>query len=241
MTPIWRGPIPATNYAPGRAGQVIQGIIIHTMVTTLSGADATFHDPNRIASAHYGIRNDGAVIFQWVDEADTAYHCGRLAPDSFHPLANTTTIGIEHDDLGRPFDPRPDALYAASAVLVAELCARYAIPIDRDHIRKHSEVSIAPTGCPDALDIDRIVRQAQGGSMFDQNDRATLIKQWVGSAAAGLGIVLTDTEVDIYRLLVHDNLDNQQSVLAKIKADHPASPATGFPTQGTISGTIELK
>lgn len=51
-------------------------------------------------------------------------------------------------------------LYETSANLVADICNRYGIPVDRNHIKKHSEVSLKPTACPAALDIDRIVRRA---------------------------------------------------------------------------------
>src|SRR5258708_18286423 len=73
---------------------------------------------------------------------------------------NQRSIGIEHIDDNNYNGIRPDILYATSARLVADICQFYGIPIDRKHILKHSEVSDAPTGCPDALDIERIVRQA---------------------------------------------------------------------------------
>jgi hypothetical protein len=55
-------------------------------------------------------------------------------------------------------------LYAQSVQLVKEICARYGIPIDRAHIRKHKEVADPnnTTSCPDSLDIDRIVAMANG-------------------------------------------------------------------------------
>jgi N-acetyl-anhydromuramyl-L-alanine amidase AmpD len=167
LSAIWRGPIPATNYMAGRGGFAVQGIIIHTMVTTLAGADATFHDPARIASAHYGVSWDGGTLYQWVQEADTAYHCGRFSPDATHPLSNETTIGIEHDDQGQPNSVRPDALYASSAALVKDVCQRHAIPIDEAHIQPHRNVSINPTACPDALDWRRIIQEAQSMSQAD--------------------------------------------------------------------------
>ena len=166
---VWIG-ASASNYNAGRLGYGVKGIIIHTIVGSLQSADAAFNNPTRQASAHYGVECDGSVVHQWVKEADTAWHCGRYYPDASDPLANVNTIGIEHCDGGQPFAPRSDGLYVCSSNLVRELCGRYGIPINRTFIRKHSEVSVAPTGCPDALDIDRIVSMAAGSPPITGDD-----------------------------------------------------------------------
>lgn len=158
---VWIG-ANANNYNTTRLGYPIRGIIIHTIVGSLQSADAAFNSPTRQASAHYGVECDGSVIHQWVREADTAWHCGRYYPDAADPLSNVNTIGIEHCDGGQPLAPRSDGLYACSAQLVKEVCARYGIPINRTFIRKHTEVSVLYTACPDTLDIDRIVAMANG-------------------------------------------------------------------------------
>jgi hypothetical protein len=81
--------------------------------------------------------------------------------------------GIQHQDNANPSDSvRTDALYNASAELVADLCQRYGIPcklveVDGNHmpvepgIVLHHQVSLRPTECPDGLDGNRIVLQAQ--------------------------------------------------------------------------------
>ena len=127
----------------------IDRVVIHTMVGTASQADARFNSQDRV-SAHYGVLLDGS-IWHWVDEDKTAYHAGEYS-------MNQRSIGIEHEDNGDFNGSRTDSLYATSAELVRDICLFYNIPIDRQHIIKHSEV--IPTGCPDALDIDRIVREA---------------------------------------------------------------------------------
>jgi len=160
--PIVSVPASTANYTVGRLGYGINGVIIHTMVGTLAATDATFENPARQASAHYGVACDGSVIHQYVPEADIAWHCGRFYTDASDPLANCNTIGIEHCDNGAYNDPRPDGLYVTASDLVRDICKRYGIPIDRTHIRKHREVSQLPTSCPDALDIDRIVAMAAG-------------------------------------------------------------------------------
>lgn len=152
----------SSNYNTGRLGYGVNGVIIHTVVGTMTACDGTFQNPTRQASAHYCVADDGSVIHQYVNENDTAWHCGRYYPDSSNPLANVNTIGIEHGDNGAPYSPRPDALYVTSAALVRDICTRYGIPMDRTHIRKHLEVSVAITTCPDTLDIDRIVAMANG-------------------------------------------------------------------------------
>jgi hypothetical protein len=88
-----------------------------------------------------------------VDETNVAYHAGNYS-------VNQISIGIEHEDNGNYNGVRPDTLYTASARLVRDICQYYNIAINRSAVRKHSEVTLSATGCPDALDIDRIVQEA---------------------------------------------------------------------------------
>jgi len=136
------------NYDTSRV--TIDRIVIHTMVGTWQAAAARFDNPTSKVSAHYGVKLDGGLI-HWLEEYNTAYHAGNYA-------MNQRSIGIEHEDGGDYNGVRPDVLYTTSANLVRDICKFYNIPIDRQHILKHSEV--IATGCPDALDIDRIVREA---------------------------------------------------------------------------------
>src|SRR5260221_5575568 len=128
----------------------VDRIVIHTMVGTMTSAASRFNDPNSKVSAHYGVGYNGQLV-HWVDEDWVAYHAGNYN-------MNQRSIGIEHEDYGNYNGPRPDILYTASANLVADICKFYGISCDRAHILKHSE--IIATGCPDALDIERIVSQA---------------------------------------------------------------------------------
>lgn len=138
------------NFDESRA--TIDRIVIHTMDGTWEGAAARFDNPSSNVCAHYGIKLDGGLL-HWLEEYWTAYHAGNYA-------MNQRSIGIEHEDGGDYNGVRPDVLYQTSSKLVADICKFYGIPCDRDHIKKHNEVSDAPTGCPDALDIDRIVAGA---------------------------------------------------------------------------------
>jgi hypothetical protein len=105
-----------------------------------------------------------------VDETNVAYHAGNYS-------VNQTSIGIEHEDNGDYNGARPDTLYTASAALVRDICHYYNIPINRSAIRKHSEVTQSATGCPDALDIDRIVREAAAGANLRVITRGALKQQ----------------------------------------------------------------
>ena len=145
------------NFAPGRNGHNLvtepRFVVIHTMVGTIASANARFQQASEQASAHYGVGLDGRIV-QWVREEDAAFHAGDF-------VVNLDSIGIEHEDGGRFDDPRPDALYRASAELVRDVCQRSGMPIDAQHIRPHRDFSA--TRCPDALDVARIIREANAG------------------------------------------------------------------------------
>lgn len=131
--------------------KTIDRVLIHTMVGTWKSAAARFANPASKVSAHYGVKKDGGII-HWLEETYTGYHAGDYS-------MNQRSIGIEHEDGGDYNGVRPDTLYITSSKLVRDICKYYNIPIDRQHIIKHSEV--VATGCPDALDIDRIIKGAQ--------------------------------------------------------------------------------
>ena len=133
-------------------------VVIHTMVGTTTQANGRFQNPSSQVSAHYGVGLGGSIV-QWCKEQDTAWHAGEWT-------VNLTSIGIEHEDGGDFMGVRPDVLYTESAKLVRTICLTYGIPIDRQHIVGHREIHA--TACPDALDIDRIVREAQGEDMTAQ-------------------------------------------------------------------------
>lgn len=148
-------PAHSNNFGIGRSGKQIKFLVCHWIVGTLESADATFQNPDRIASAHYGIGD--TEIHQYVKETDTAYHAGNLT-------VNRESIGIEHEggwDLGNGQRAKPtEETLKTSAVLVADLCKRYNIPIDKDHIFPHNKFSA--TQCPGLLDIDQIIKLAKG-------------------------------------------------------------------------------
>lgn len=146
--PYIEDPVATGNFDGNRLP--ITGIILHTTVGTLAAAKARFNNPTSHVSAHYIVDTDG-TLHALLEEFYVAYQAGN------YPV-NQRTIGIEHVDNGDYNGVRPDSLYTESAKLVADICKFYDIPCDRTRIQKHSEVHA--TGCPDALDVDRIVREA---------------------------------------------------------------------------------
>lgn len=150
----------------GRSGRHPSMIVVHTTDGTFEGTVDWFSRPESGVSAHYLVGLDGRLA-QFVDEADGARHAGRVRDPSVllpGPDPNLDSIGIEFED-GRDPDgaDRGDALYRAGARLIRESAARWRIPLDRDHVVGHKEI-YAPKRCPGNLDVDRLVREARGGS-----------------------------------------------------------------------------
>lgn len=149
---VYQVPASTSNYST--ASYAKRGIVLHWMVGTLAGTDATFQNPSRKASTQYGIGASGR-IHQYVDDKFTAWHAGVLEYNRYY-------IGIEHEGgylvNGQRVKPTLEC-HQASANLVAWLCKTYNIPCDRKHIIKHSETGYA-TQCSGSLDIDWIVAEA---------------------------------------------------------------------------------
>ena len=155
----------SSNFWVGRKGYRPEGIVIHIMDGTLIGTDSWFANPSSQVSAHYGIGRIGEV-HQYVKEEDTAWHAGRVdAPvwklirPNINP--NLYTIGIEHE--GRPNDVWTEAMKQASAILIRDICQRWQIPIDRNHIVGHFEIFSKKPNCPasNKAIIDELVTLAQ--------------------------------------------------------------------------------
>lgn len=142
------------NFGVGRNGSTVNKIVMHWIVGTLSSADTTFNSPTRYASAHYGV--GPSEVHQYVAEENTAWHASNLT-------INRQSIGIEHEGgrllLDGTREKPTEATLKRSAELVASICKRYNLPIDRNTIRIHKEYSA--TQCPGTLDVDRIITLAK--------------------------------------------------------------------------------
>jgi N-acetyl-anhydromuramyl-L-alanine amidase AmpD len=113
----------------GRSGVSVDRVVIHDTEGSWDASVATLqNDPGK--SVQYIVGIDGRVG-QFISEADTAWHAG----NSFY---NGHSVGIEH--VGTAVTPYQEKLYAASALLVAHLTAKYSIPKDRSHIVGHEGV-----------------------------------------------------------------------------------------------------
>lgn len=122
--------VQAKNYTKANRTR-IDLIVIHTMEapekgTTAESVAAYFAGPNAPqASAHYCIDRDSIV--QCVHEKDVAWHA---------PGANNNGIGLEHAGYASQSaidweDPYSADLLARSAILCAEICIRWHIPIQK--------------------------------------------------------------------------------------------------------------
>lgn len=141
------------NYEQGRRGKTINKVILHWFgIGTLESANARFQKVGEQASAHYGI--SGGRIWQWVKEEDTSYGAGNLA-------ANLEGINIEHDaTVPTESDPGHNASEETiqnSITLVTEICRKYNIPADSNHIYRHS--FFKATQCPGTLQVERIIEE----------------------------------------------------------------------------------
>ncbi|RST18769.1 N-acetylmuramoyl-L-alanine amidase [Streptomyces sp. WAC05374] len=120
------------RYADRPDDFTIDRVVIHVVQGDFPTALKVFKDPEHGAATHYVVRKDGHIA-QMIRELDVAFHAGDRD-------MNERSIGIEHEGfVDRPQD-FTDAMYASSARLTAGICARYGIPVDREHIIGHVEV-----------------------------------------------------------------------------------------------------
>jgi hypothetical protein len=164
-TATW-SPASAANYSvadrPHDYG--IDMIVIHDIEGTSGAAIATFQDPKRAGSAHYVIGYDGAIT-QMVQEKDIAWHAGNWD-------YNTRSIGIEHAGFAC-CDDYTQAEYDASAQLIASICSRWGVTLDRTHVIGHYQVP-DPT---DGTKFGGIDHHTDPGSQWDWTSYMALAQQ----------------------------------------------------------------
>ena len=153
------------HFRKGRAGYKPTHIVIHISDGNLESLDNTFANPLSKVSSHYGIGKK-AQIHQYVDEKDTAFHAGIIRnPTAAVVIKNRSlnpnyyTIGIEHE--GKATDAWPQEQFFASAQLIAEIAARWSIPIDADHVIPHRAIR-ADKSCPGfVVDLVKLIELAK--------------------------------------------------------------------------------
>jgi N-acetyl-anhydromuramyl-L-alanine amidase AmpD len=116
-------------YRPNRR---IRLIVIHVAQASARSVINAFHSGGVEASAHYVVSAIGHV-FHMVPDRSIAWHSG-------NPTYNRISIGIEHAGLVGVRSSITEPEYRASARLVAELAAKYGIPLDRRHVIGHNQV-----------------------------------------------------------------------------------------------------
>ena len=158
----WIG-CPDSNFRKGRPfGLRPEAVVVHIMDGSFAAGESVFRNPTTQKSAHYGISSAGE-IHQYVAENDTAFHAGIVINPTWPLLKprvnpNFYTIGIEHE--GGPDDAWPEAQLTASATLIAQIAARWEIPLDDLHVIRHHEIRASKT-CPGSwLQLDNLLARA---------------------------------------------------------------------------------
>ena len=159
-------------YFSSRNGKKIDGVVIHTTVGSYQGTINYFQSNTYLVSAHYVVSLAGEIT-QMVDEDKAAHHAGRVSNaktpvyKGFNP--NWNTVGIENADDKDPHGANRENQYPALSRLVADICKRNGIPIDRNHICGHREIYDKKT-CPGNIDVDRVVNMARAVSNQNPGD-----------------------------------------------------------------------
>lgn len=182
---IWKG---SQNFWTGRKGYAPELIVIHIMDGTLSGTDSWFANIASQVSAHYGIGKNGE-IHQYVKEEDSAWHAGRIDAPSAKLVKqnvnpNLYTIGIEHE--GSSKDVWTEEMKQASAALIQEICQRFKIPIDREHVIGHYQIYSKKPDCPsrDKKILDELVALAN-----EQQKNPSLVEEGIKKIEEGLALI----------------------------------------------------
>lgn len=148
--------VPSPNHEPRE--HAAHFVVIHATVGSLRSALSWLTNPASKVSAHYLIAKNGEV-FKLVDEQRVAWHAGK-SQWMGHSGLNAYSIGIELVNRNDGSDPYPDEQYQACAELVASICHRLHIPVDREHVIGHYEISPGRKTDPAGFDLDKLVKMA---------------------------------------------------------------------------------
>jgi hypothetical protein len=107
-------------------------IIIHDTEGSYGSAIQEFQNGAVQASAHYVV-GDAGQLTQMVAERDIAWHAGNWD-------YNTRAIGIEHEGFASGPNWYTTTMYDVSARLIASICSRWGVPMDRNHVIGHYQV-----------------------------------------------------------------------------------------------------
>ncbi|MGW2030952.1 N-acetylmuramoyl-L-alanine amidase [Streptomyces sp. NPDC001811] len=143
----------------------VDRVVIHVTQGGYASAVKVFRDPGHGAAAHYIVRKDGRVT-QLVRELDVAFHAGNRE-------YNERSVGIEHEGFVEDASSFTAEMYASSARLTAAICARYGMPVDREHVIGHVEVPGTDHTDPGRFwDWDRYMRLVRAEREKAERERA---------------------------------------------------------------------
>ncbi len=188
---IWISPLakedllPTDTYSDPREEEIGYVMIHFTSAVMISRSDPynmglirSIFEDNEL-SIHYIIDRDGKTLC-YIPEDRTAWHAGRGSYNGIENRMNHHSVGIELVGMGSEADMAQymsseeyqaldknltgftDAQYEALARLVADVCQRNNIPIDREHIIGHSEYNPAKSDPGELFDFDKLLREAKG-------------------------------------------------------------------------------
>ncbi|KAA6206491.1 MAG: N-acetylmuramoyl-L-alanine amidase [Candidatus Tokpelaia sp.] len=131
---------PSPNFDDRRAGSRVSMLIMHyTGMKTAEEAERRLTDPQSQVSAHYLVREDGAIV-QFVPESKRAWHAG-VAYWRGERDINSCSIGIEIAYPGAPASkPYPAVQIAGLIALAHNILARHK-GIKPAYILAHSDVA----------------------------------------------------------------------------------------------------
>jgi len=158
---------PSPNFA-SRDGNPIKYICLHIMQGTLAGTDNWFSSTRSNTSSNYGVGYNGEV-HQYVDDDKMAFANGlvnkpsaQIVKDNLNVNQNKISLSIECE--GYSLANAPKRQLNALAFLINQLCKKYNLLIDRQHIIGHYEInSVTRPNCPsvDKSIIDKIIKQSK--------------------------------------------------------------------------------
>jgi N-acetyl-anhydromuramyl-L-alanine amidase AmpD len=99
------------NFTRGRSGNKVEYIVIHYFgsLGTAKAVANYFAGADRQASAHYCL-DEGNIVYQCVEDTDTAWHCGTSGAYTHPKCRNRNSIGIEV----RPYKLDPSTASSAA-------------------------------------------------------------------------------------------------------------------------------
>ncbi len=141
----WTG---SSNYYKDRHAYLPEAIVMHRLDRSLESTDDLFAQPGAGISLHYAVGTTGE-IHQYVHDADTAWHCGKVYAPSWKGLKSVSpgtfinpnyyTIGIGVETF--PGTEISQLVYLTVAELIRSLCLKWNIPAGPDHIVAHSAIN----------------------------------------------------------------------------------------------------